>query len=310
MSVPAARPASASRRSGTRAGAGRSAACSPGGGAARRPRSPHGWSSSGSPGGGWRRPRRASGRPRPLQLGHGERCPAAQLVLRASSGQIASGPAAERDVATMMRAAITPCCPCARSPSAAWQYGLGGGPPVRPPPRNGEPPRLGGGGRGRRRARLRVGVGAGAPRACLPRRERQPPRRVGTTRRSRRTSRCRRPRRAVPPGGPHDARPARHARLQHRSAPPVRHGAGRGHASTALRRARRARDRRSWLRAEWDAVGLDFDDPRRPGRRRDRRVSSTLGRRRWSSTTGRFFDFGPTAFEPKPVQQPLPLHVG
>lgn len=65
----------------------------------------------------------------------------------------------------------------------------------------------------------------------------------------------------------------------------------------------------SWLRQEWEAVGLDFDT-------RGARVDETIEvlRRLWTEDVvehhGRFFDFGPTAFEPKPVQQPLPLHIG
>lgn len=65
----------------------------------------------------------------------------------------------------------------------------------------------------------------------------------------------------------------------------------------------------SWLRSEWIATGLDFDT-------RGARVDETIDicRRLWTEPViehhGRFFDFGPTAFEPKPVQQPLPLHVG
>jgi probable F420-dependent oxidoreductase len=66
----------------------------------------------------------------------------------------------------------------------------------------------------------------------------------------------------------------------------------------------------SWLRAEWDAVGLDFD-------RRGPLVDEAIDvcRRLWSEDViehhGAFFDFGPTAFEPKPVQQPGPaLHIG
>jgi probable F420-dependent oxidoreductase len=65
----------------------------------------------------------------------------------------------------------------------------------------------------------------------------------------------------------------------------------------------------SWLRSEWDAMGLDFDS-------RGRRVDETLEvcQRLWSEEIiehhGEFFDFGPTAFEPKPVQRPLPLHIG
>ena len=66
----------------------------------------------------------------------------------------------------------------------------------------------------------------------------------------------------------------------------------------------------SWLRAEWDAVGLDFDS-------RGARVDEAIAvcRRLWSEEVvehhGEFFDFGPVAFEPKPVQRPGPaLHIG
>jgi probable F420-dependent oxidoreductase len=66
----------------------------------------------------------------------------------------------------------------------------------------------------------------------------------------------------------------------------------------------------SWLRAEWDAVGLDFDS-------RGARVDESIDvcRRLWSEDTiehhGRFFDFGPVMFEPKPIQRPGPrLHIG
>lgn len=66
----------------------------------------------------------------------------------------------------------------------------------------------------------------------------------------------------------------------------------------------------SWLRAEWEAVGLDFD-------RRGARVDEAIDvcRRLWSEDViehhGEFFDFGPVAFEPKPVQRPGPsLQVG
>jgi probable F420-dependent oxidoreductase len=61
----------------------------------------------------------------------------------------------------------------------------------------------------------------------------------------------------------------------------------------------------SWLRAEWDAVGLDFDT-------RGRRVDEAIGicRRLWQESViehhGEFFDFDPVMFEPKPVQQPNP----
>jgi probable F420-dependent oxidoreductase len=66
----------------------------------------------------------------------------------------------------------------------------------------------------------------------------------------------------------------------------------------------------SWLRAEWEAVGLDFDG-------RGERVDEAIDvcRRLWSDDViehhGRFFDFGPLAFEPKPVQRPGPrLQIG
>jgi probable F420-dependent oxidoreductase len=64
----------------------------------------------------------------------------------------------------------------------------------------------------------------------------------------------------------------------------------------------------SWLRAEWEAVGLDFDS-------RGRRVDEAIDvcRRLWTESViehhGEFFDFGPVMFEPKPVQQPHPRLV-
>ncbi|MGD0882095.1 MAG: LLM class F420-dependent oxidoreductase [Acidimicrobiales bacterium] len=66
----------------------------------------------------------------------------------------------------------------------------------------------------------------------------------------------------------------------------------------------------SWLRAEWEAVGLDFDS-------RGARVDEIIDicQRLWSDEVveyrGRFFDFDPVMFEPKPVQKPWPrLHIG
>lgn len=66
----------------------------------------------------------------------------------------------------------------------------------------------------------------------------------------------------------------------------------------------------SWLRAEWDAVGLDFD---RRGARVDEAIE--VCRRLWTEDVvehhGTFFDFGPVGFEPKPVHQPgLSLQIG
>jgi probable F420-dependent oxidoreductase len=66
----------------------------------------------------------------------------------------------------------------------------------------------------------------------------------------------------------------------------------------------------SWLRAEWEAVGLDFAS-------RGRRVDEAIGvcQRLWSEQViehhGEFFDFGPVMFEPKPTHAPWPsLHIG
>jgi probable F420-dependent oxidoreductase len=66
----------------------------------------------------------------------------------------------------------------------------------------------------------------------------------------------------------------------------------------------------SWLRAEWEAVGLDFDTR---GRRVDEAI--TVCQRLWSEEVvehhGEFFDFEPVMFEPKPHQTPWPpLHIG
>jgi probable F420-dependent oxidoreductase len=66
----------------------------------------------------------------------------------------------------------------------------------------------------------------------------------------------------------------------------------------------------SWLRGEWEVTGLDFDS-------RGPRVDETVGicRRLWTEPVvehqGRFFQFGPVAFEPKPVQAGGPaIHIG
>jgi probable F420-dependent oxidoreductase len=66
----------------------------------------------------------------------------------------------------------------------------------------------------------------------------------------------------------------------------------------------------SWLRAEWDAVGFDFDG-------RGARVDEAIDvcRRLWQDDVvehhGAHFDFAPVAFEPKPVQPGgPPLHIG
>jgi probable F420-dependent oxidoreductase len=66
----------------------------------------------------------------------------------------------------------------------------------------------------------------------------------------------------------------------------------------------------SWLREEWDAVGLDFST-------RGARVDEALAicRALWTEPVvahhGRFFDFDEVMFEPKPVQAGgPPLHIG
>jgi probable F420-dependent oxidoreductase len=66
----------------------------------------------------------------------------------------------------------------------------------------------------------------------------------------------------------------------------------------------------SWLREEWEAVGLDFDTR---GARVDEAIE--VCRRLWRDEVieyhGAFFDFEPVMFEPKPVQgSDLPLHIG
>jgi probable F420-dependent oxidoreductase len=64
-----------------------------------------------------------------------------------------------------------------------------------------------------------------------------------------------------------------------------------------------------WLTTEWEAVGLD---PRTRGRRLDEAID--VCRRLWTEEVvehhGEFWAFDPVMFEPKPPQQPLPVHVG
>jgi probable F420-dependent oxidoreductase len=66
----------------------------------------------------------------------------------------------------------------------------------------------------------------------------------------------------------------------------------------------------SWLKEEWDAIGLDFSTR---GKRVDEaiEVCQRLWRDREIEFHGEFFNFDPVMFEPKPVQQPgPPLHIG
>lgn len=64
-----------------------------------------------------------------------------------------------------------------------------------------------------------------------------------------------------------------------------------------------------WLAEEWTAAGLD---PATRGERLDEAIG--VCRRLWTQPVvehhGTHFSFDPVAFEPKPLQQPLPLHVG
>ncbi len=64
-----------------------------------------------------------------------------------------------------------------------------------------------------------------------------------------------------------------------------------------------------WLRSEWLALGVD---PRTRGARLDEAIA--VCRRLWTEDIvahdGPHFAFPEVAFEPKPVQQPIPIHVG
>ena len=64
-----------------------------------------------------------------------------------------------------------------------------------------------------------------------------------------------------------------------------------------------------WLRSEWEALGLD---PATRGARLDEAIE--VCRRLWTEESvahvGSHFSFPEVAFEPKPVQQPIPIYVG
>jgi probable F420-dependent oxidoreductase len=64
-----------------------------------------------------------------------------------------------------------------------------------------------------------------------------------------------------------------------------------------------------WLRSEWEALGID---PSTRGARLDEAIG--VCRRLWTEQTvahgGAYFSFAEVAFEPKPVQQPIPVLVG
>jgi len=65
----------------------------------------------------------------------------------------------------------------------------------------------------------------------------------------------------------------------------------------------------SWLRQEWEAMGLDFDSR---GARVDEAID--ICRALWSEEFvehhGAFFDFAPVVFNPKPIQRRIPIHIG
>jgi probable F420-dependent oxidoreductase len=64
-----------------------------------------------------------------------------------------------------------------------------------------------------------------------------------------------------------------------------------------------------WLTTEWEAMGID------PAVRVER-LCEAIGvcRRLWTEEAvehhGAHFDFGPVGFEPRPVQRPIPVHLG
>ena len=64
-----------------------------------------------------------------------------------------------------------------------------------------------------------------------------------------------------------------------------------------------------WLRSEWEALGID---PATRGARLDEAIG--VCRRLWTEDTvahdGPHFPFAEVAFEPKPVQRPIPILIG
>jgi probable F420-dependent oxidoreductase len=64
-----------------------------------------------------------------------------------------------------------------------------------------------------------------------------------------------------------------------------------------------------WLRSEWEAMGID---PSTRGARLDEAIG--VCRRLWTEETisndGPYFPFDTVAFEPKPLQRPIPIFVG
>ena len=64
-----------------------------------------------------------------------------------------------------------------------------------------------------------------------------------------------------------------------------------------------------WLRREWEVAGFD---PKTRGPRLNEAIE--ICRRLWTEKViehkGRFYEFEPVMFEPKPIQSPPPIHVG
>ena len=64
-----------------------------------------------------------------------------------------------------------------------------------------------------------------------------------------------------------------------------------------------------WLRAEWEALGIDPRRGRRGSTRRSACAAACGPRRRWWTKVPHF-PFAEVAFEPKPVQRPIPIFIG
>ena len=109
--------------------------------------------------------------------------------------------------------------------------------------------------------------------------------------------------------GPHDLPPPRHLRLPPRSAPSLHHGSGLRHLGLGLGGPRRHRRGR---RLAAHRVGSARHRPGHPGGRLDEAIG--VCRRLWTEETithdGPYFPFAEVAFEPKPVQQPIPILIG
>ena len=99
---------------------------------------------------------------------------------------------------------------------------------------------------------------------------------------------------------------ARHARLQHRPAPPVRDRPSGPDPRHRLRRTIRVRDRCELARGGVGRHRARLRQPWPPRRRVHRSDASCSGREDEVSYHGEFFDFEGAIFLPKPVQSPWP----